>query len=236
MENKFSMADKYGNPKKEKEKCCVEGCENKVFLLKTSLCRTHQDRFDYRKKVLGITLEEFKQYKDLNQRMCRRLWDNRSVPYGEIKQNGSISRDKDGMFFKCQNKKIYFDEEDVLKIQSMKWRFNTKGKLVNTKNNKTTYLWKTLIGDQGFSMAFNDSDNTNYRKDNLRGISMAEVFRVPRKDLKGKKDVGIKQISSGKWQATVTIDTKNIYLGLFQDKDSAIVAREEFLKTKGRTV
>lgn len=128
------------------------------------------------------------------------------------------------------NKEFYFDIEDYDKIKDYCWYEHIKSNgyhmlVTFDKNKNTTINMANLLGFKGY-----DHENRNpldNRKENLRYATQHENTMnkgKQRNNISGITGIGwIKKIQ--KWRARITFNEKEIYLGVFDNKDEAIKAR-----------
>lgn len=128
------------------------------------------------------------------------------------------------------NKEFYFDLDDYNKIKDYCWNEHIKTNgyhMLDTydKNSDKTINMANLLGFKGY-----DHKNRNpldNRKENLRPATQHENVMnkgIQRNNISGITGVGwVKRLQ--KWRARIAYDEKEIYLGVFENKEDAIRAR-----------
>lgn len=130
-----------------------------------------------------------------------------------------------------------FDRDDYEKIKGYTWRKDTHGYIytlitINKKRKRLT-LHRLIMGVESISWKKIQIDhkNTNKldnRKCNLRRCSSSQnqINKIlPRKD-NTSKNIGV-SFRKGKWNASIGINGKKIFLGAFRNKKDAIKIRKE---------
>lgn len=116
-------------------------------------------------------------------------------------------------------------------LAKFKWSACRRGSLLYAFRNKgrvPVYLHKEIMGDPPFPRAKVDHCNgrgTDCRRANLRWTTHQENLRNrkhPTNNTSGFKGVSRKR---GKWRAYITVDDKQINLGVFKSKGAANKAR-----------
>lgn len=128
------------------------------------------------------------------------------------------------------NSEFYFDMDDYEKIKNITWyeKIRTDGfrRLAGTdRNTGKQVLMHCFLGFAWCDHA--DRNELNNRKYNLRECSRQENARNHNRQSNNSSGfIGVCFIEqSHKWMAYIMIDSKNIYLGYFLDKNDAIKAR-----------
>ena len=72
-----------------------------------------------------------------------------------------------------------------------------------------------------------DGDKLNNRRENLRVVT-PQINQVNRKSVNKNNTSGVRGVSKayGKWRAQITVNRRNLHLGLFKTKDEALAARK----------
>ena len=117
------------------------------------------------------------------------------------------------------------DIEDVDIAKQYKWHMrkslNTNYAICTLKDGKKLFLHRLVLGYSGEDDVDHiDHNGLNNRKSNLRVVTHDTNLRNQHGNRKGVKRVG-----SGNYQAIITKDSKNIYLGTFPTYESALEAR-----------
>lgn len=113
---------------------------------------------------------------------------------------------------------------------------------VSVRIDKRAYLAHRVIYemhfgdiDKGFVVDHIDHDPSNNKIENLRMVSETENNRnvsIRKKTKSGYSGVTW-HAKSGKWQATVRLNCKTVYLGLFLDAYEAAMVVDKFYKDNG---
>lgn len=110
------------------------------------------------------------------------------------------------------------------------------GRYLGTRINGKGYyihviVWVMHNGEipKGYQIDYLDHNRYNNRIENLRLVTNQENHRnMPIRKDNCSGHTGVCWVRDrGKWSATIRIDGKTKYLGLFRDKDDAIAARQE---------
>lgn len=129
------------------------------------------------------------------------------------------------------NREFYFDIEDYDKIKDYCWvesiRDNGYHWVSSTgSDNKKKVNLHTLI--TGYSLCDHENRNTfDNRKQNLREVTYSQSVMNRGKPVNNKSGiigVGVDK-RSGKWRSYIGINRRHIFLGLFENKEDAIIAR-----------
>ena len=129
------------------------------------------------------------------------------------------------------NSKFYFDMDDYDKIKGYTWceHISTKGyhslETHDLDNDRKIIRMHWLITGKYYDHA--DRNPLNNRKNNLRIANNSENGQnssIPTNNKSGIIGVSWHKVLC-KWQAYIKLNYKNIYLGLFENKNDAIKAR-----------
>lgn len=122
------------------------------------------------------------------------------------------------------NKEVYFDLEDSDEILSHTWREDRHGYIETSINGKRTTMHQLLGYKWHDHKNRNKADN---RRENLRPCSHKENNRNKnKKDLNTSGFIGVRwDKNRNKWAASIKVDYKTIYIGRFDNKYDALVAR-----------
>lgn len=127
------------------------------------------------------------------------------------------------------SKKFYFDLEDYNKIKDYCWYENDSGYiLAHDKNSKSVRLHKLITNTDKTTLIDHENRNKNdCRKENLRVCNFSENIRNRKTICTNTSGyIGVVK-NKDKWVAQITVKDRNIYLGIFMDKEDAIKARLE---------
>lgn len=109
------------------------------------------------------------------------------------------------------------------------------GYLVGTLNKQVVkshrVIWKLVTGDDPVGMEIDhiDGDRANNKFENLRLATSSENSRntaTQKRSKSGRQGVTWKA-DRQRWLATITVDGKQHYIGMFKDVNDAITAREK---------
>ena len=116
------------------------------------------------------------------------------------------------------------DAEDISKCKEFKWyarKSRTKLYVAGTINGKKVFLHRFILGYDGEldvdHINMNPLDN---RKSNLRIIPHSA-------NIANNKSTGVKKVPSGRYQASICYKGKTMYLGTFDDEESARTYRQQ---------
>ena len=187
-------------------KCSCEWCDNTdIYSKKLCLCHKHYQQMKRHGKL-------FKTIYDPNDIICHET-------YSEI-----IIRNKSGE--EISRSKI--DNEYVDIVSEYKWCLQSQGYVLCRELNM--YLHEFIMGKcPDHRIDHINRDPLDNRKHNLRYATAQENSRN-RSIQKNNKSgyVGVHLVKSvNKWQATIVVDGKSIYLGLYEDINEAIRVRKE---------
>lgn len=152
------------------------------------------------------------------------------------KQNKYDLTGEYGIGYTSKGEEFYFDLEDYDKIKDYCWHINDSGYIVSMttdsiNSKRICILMHRIITDCPEDMVvdhINHNKNDN-RKYNLRICSQQENrmnSNISKRNTSGYTGVYLCK-TSNKWQAYITYNNNDIYLGLFNNKEDAIKARVE---------
>lgn len=120
----------------------------------------------------------------------------------------------------CRTK---IDLDDVEKCSYIRWRINNNGYIIKSVNTMLhNYVMCKDIKYINLDTDHIDHDKLNNRKDNLRFITRSE--NLFNRQIKGKGVYFNKQVN--KYQAYIKINGINNYLGLYENEEDALTARD----------
>ena len=186
------------------EICGVSDSEKQVRKIRGKyLCSRHITQLYRNGKFLDITIYDSNGY-------------IMHEDYAEI-----VLRDKHS----CVVGVAIIDIEDVGIAKQYKWHMrkslNTNYAACTLKDGQKLFLHRLVLGYSGKDDVDHiDHNGLNNRKSNLRVVTHDTNLRNQHGNRKGVKRVG-----SGNYQAIITKDSKNIYLGTFPTYESALEAR-----------
>lgn len=119
---------------------------------------------------------------------------------------------------------FYFDIEDLHLIEGIGWNEHlNKGYLRGWVGGKMRYAHTLLINNvpNGFDIDHRDNNKKNNRRYNLRVVK--HNFNNANGKIKANNTSGFKGVykKRNKWQASIMYNSKNQYLGCFDDKIAA---------------
>ena len=117
------------------------------------------------------------------------------------------------------------DIEDIEKCSQYKWHIRNSGNnqyaISSLPNNKKLHLHRFVLGYEGeCDVDHIDHNGLNNKKENLRIVSHADNIRNQKINRKG-----IKRVSSGRYQVTITQNYITKYLGTYDTYEEALQAR-----------
>lgn len=234
-------------PKKEKGKCCVDGC-NRVEHCR-GYCERHYTQVKRYGKITKVEDNWGKQEcrvdgcdgKHHGNGYCTKHWwqmRRHGVILERTQRDGNeIIIIEDIAYIVLYNKsseevaRTVIDENSVEMIKDYKWCLDGKGYVITTINNKNIYLHRFLLNCNDVDKVVDhiDGNPLNNKKSNLRIVTQKE--NRMNNSLEGhgsSKRVGVCYCKrEKKWRATIQKDYKVYYLGYFHTEEEAIKAREE---------
>lgn len=173
------------------------------------LCPKHYTRFYRHSDMNGRSIYDANEYV---------LYDD----HAEI-----ILRDK-----KCNEvARAIIDLDDVEKCQQYKWHArkcrNHNGYYViaslHGQNNDKLHLHRLILDYYGeLDVDHINRNSLDNRKCNLRAVDHST-------NSANNDHIGVRQVPSGRWQASCTRNYKSIYIGTFDTQEEALTARKNFV-------
>ena len=171
---------------------------------------------------INVTKEEYDLIMDL--RKPRKIYKNEYILYDDYAE--MVIRDK--FYNEICRTKIDIDEIDNLK--DIRWYLGSQGYIVGcTKNKKNITLHKyiTKTGSRQLIDHIN-RNKLNNRKCNLRGASHQEnCFNKTHQKNNKLNCKGVRKVPSGRYNAYIGIDKKQISLGTYDTLEQAKEARKK---------
>ena len=138
--------------------------------------------------------------------------------------------------YTSKGENFYFDRDDIRKVVKHTWHVNSNGYVttnvsIGHKKQKVVSLHRYIM-DEHNPTVFIDHINGNTldnRKSNLRRVNSAQNSQNHKKlktNTSGTTGVYWHK-NKNKWESCISVDGKNVYLGLFDSKEEAIEARKE---------
>ena len=124
------------------------------------------------------------------------------------------------------NEEFYFDKEDYDKIKNFAWRKLNSGYIATNYNGTNIYIHRLIMDCENDFVIDNKLDN---RKQNLRICTRQEnnYNRLPSdKNTSGCSGVQWDK-RNNKWRSRISVNNKDIYLGLFDNFEDAVKSRKE---------
>ena len=131
-----------------------------------------------------------------------------------------------------KDEEFWFDKEDYELIRKYTWYKDKHGYIVSDTYNRHTKLHRLILNpDKEFDVDHINGNKTRYdnRKCNLRICTRGQNC-CNKVDMSNNTSgcIGVTwHKRSNKWMARITLNSQDIYLGLFNDKQDAINARLE---------
>lgn len=121
------------------------------------------------------------------------------------------------------------DLADLPKVSATAWTVDPRGYVAGRpegmKASVTMHRWLVFGEAKGSGVDHRDGDKLNNRRSNLREATPSENAkntRLARNNSSGFK--GVSKTAEGRWRARITIDRKEIRLGVFDTKEEAAAA------------
>lgn len=187
-----------------KEICKVEGCERPVHCW--GYCNKHRQQF----KRFGYIPER-------TERMP-----NEIIDYGGYLGVVIYSR-RGGRKYEA-----LIDKEQGHRVVKHKWCLSGKGYAI-TKSSGNTIRMHNFVTECYDLLDHKNMNKLDNRKENLRRCTPAQnnMNKNPRRD-SNSGVTGVSWVSSNKkWKAAITVDGKDIYLGLYELFDDAVKVRRQ---------
>lgn len=187
--------------------CSIEGCNKKI--LANGLCTKHYKQIYRHGEILERTkydankIIEYEDYAEII------LYDNNC---------DEIAR-------------ILIDLEDIDKIKNYKWYLNKEYARTDSVNNKKSLSLHRLITNCPDDMVVDhiNHNTLDNRKCNLRICTPTQ--NNMNRGIQSNNTSGVTGVfwnkACNKWKATISINKKQIHLGLYEDFEEAVRARKE---------
>ncbi|MFW9970261.1 MAG: HNH endonuclease [Candidatus Odinarchaeota archaeon] len=154
------------------------------------------------------------------------------------KQNKYDLTGKYGIGYTSKGEEFYFDFEDYETIKDYCWSINKLGYLLAKRRDnpkRTIYMHRMLMKDElakhkkKLQVDHIDNIKVNNRRNNLR-LATAQQNRCNRRKIKSNTSgvIGVSwKEKDKKWHAALQVNRKRKYLGCYDTKEEAIIARIE---------
>lgn len=115
-----------------------------------------------------------------------------------------------------------FSKNQLNKVNQYKWR-NSNGYIATHINRKTLFLHQLILTEKkGFEIDHINHDKLDNRNENLRFVTVSQ------NQMNRKGVLGISWYKNEKkWIASIMVNNKRIYLGMFIKKENAIKVRKK---------
>jgi len=133
------------------------------------------------------------------------------------------------MVLKTRKHKISFevDEDDFDRVSKHTWACDSIGYVITTINGEAVRLHRFIMGfPEGLSIDHIDGNRLNNRKSNLRICTHAQnMCNQKFREGGSSRYKGVAWHARGKkWVAQITVEYRNVYLGLFATEEEAAKA------------
>lgn len=126
----------------------------------------------------------------------------------------------------CQNTKVLLDAEDVKRVSEYQWSMGTHGYITSGAGQKQILLHRLISAPKGSDVVDHiNRIKTDNRKCNLRIVdSQTNSFNRDKQSNNTSGYKGVCQLSDGTWQAQIQHCRRALYLGTYDDVESAAKA------------
>ena len=128
--------------------------------------------------------------------------------------------------------RFVFDKEDYEKVKQYCWRIGTKEGYLTAReygSGKLILLHRLILNaPQGICVDHINHDPADNRKVNLRLATITQNMRntkLPSNNTSGHRGVSLHKMT-GKWNVSIGVNGKQVYVGLFSDINDAVAARK----------
>lgn len=236
-------------PKREKGKCCVDGCDRIEYC--KGYCERHYTQIKRYGKITrveddwgkGECIVEGCVNKHCSNGYCRKHY-MQTLRHGQIQDrtyrdlNKIVIDNDNGIAYvilynkKCEEiSKTIIEISDVELIKNYKWCLDGHGYAITTINNRCVFMHRLVMGcDDKSKVVDHINGNTlDNRRCNLRVVTQKENRLNNTLEGHGSsKRVGVCYCNrEKKWRATIQKNYKVYYLGYFDTEDEAIEARKK---------
>ena len=137
-----------------------------------------------------------------------------------------------GIGYTLKGEEFYFDLEDYDKIKDYCWHKDKDGYIRTYINKKIIYMHRLVLGlDRSNKMVVDHCSHNTYdnRKQNLRICTASQnLYNTSKRknNTSGVTGVHWDKLHNG-WYSSINVDKKTIFLGIYQDFNSAVKARKD---------
>jgi len=126
----------------------------------------------------------------------------------------------------CQDTRVFLDAEDVKRVSEYQWSMGTHGYITSGAGQKQILLHRLISGPKGSDIVDHiNRIKTDNRKCNLRIVdSQTNSFNRDKQSNNTSGYKGVFQLSDDTWQAQIQHCGKALYLGKYDDIESAAKA------------
>lgn len=126
----------------------------------------------------------------------------------------------------CQDIRVLLDAEDVKRASTYQWTMGTHGYVTSGAGQKQILLHRLISGSKGTDVIDHiNRIKTDNRKSNLRIVNpQTNAFNRDKQSNNTSGYKGVCQLSDGTWQAQIQHCGKALYLGKYDDIESAAKA------------
>jgi len=140
-----------------------------------------------------------------------------------------VSKDY-GIGYTFKGEEFWFDKEDFNKVRKYTWFINIDGYVTTSKDNCTLKMHQLIMDTQENQI----SDHIKHklydnRKNELRKVTYSQNSmnqQLSENNTSGYTGVSFKK-ENNKWQAYITKNKKNIYLGYYDEFEDAVKVRKQ---------
>lgn len=135
-----------------------------------------------------------------------------------------------GIGYTSKGEEFYFDLEDYDKIKNTCWHYDKDGYIVDRDGNKQhRIIMEILDHNTQIDHIHGKKSRNDNRKDNLRIVTISQnQMNVPIRIDNTSGTTGVTfEKTREKWIANIQCNNKKIYLGQYNDKNTAVKVRKE---------
>lgn len=121
--------------------------------------------------------------------------------------------------------KFYIDIDDYDKIKIYKWCVSSKGYIKTTIDGRELQIHRLIMDleDSAYEVDHINRNKKDNRKINLRVVTHSQ--NLYNKTSRNKNGISGIKLDDGRWTASIKASNKSYYLGSFNTKEEAIIAR-----------